>query len=72
MELKPVIIQQSIISDCIAGLRAIDEANKELRERNERRVAAVKVRMGRKYLLHPDNAPKKQAYVTVLAHGAQE
>jgi hypothetical protein len=47
-------------------LRDIDESMSELRERNEARVAALKEQMGRKWVLHPANAPKKQVEQRVL------
>ena len=68
MDLKPVIRSRPIMADELHALRAIDVANSELRGRNEARVAAIKVSMGAKYLLHPDNAPKKVAHKGVLTN----
>jgi hypothetical protein len=48
------------------ALRTLDAATTEIRERNAQRVAEMKERMGRKYVLHPDNAPKKSKYRKVL------
>lgn len=50
------------VSGRLLLLRAIDEANKELRERNEIRLKAAKEAMGAKYLLHPDNAMSKEKF----------
>lgn len=55
-----------LVSDEILALRAIDQRNAELRARNEARLAAFKVSMGEKYVLHPANAPRKNNYRTVL------
>ena len=50
------------ISVRMQTLMAIDEANKELRQRNESRLAAAKEAMGAKYLLHPDNKMSKEKF----------
>lgn len=50
------------ISVKMMALQAIDEANKELRERNEVRLKAAKEALGTKYLLHPDNAMSKEKF----------
>lgn len=66
MNLTPVTRSFSILSSQLEALRRVDEANTELRERNATRVSAMKISMGRKYLLHPDNAPVKTNYTPVL------
>ena len=55
-----------LVSDELLALRAIDAVNAELRARNEARLAAFKVSMGEKYVLHPANSPQKNKYRTVL------
>lgn len=55
-----------IVSEELTALKLIDDVNAELRARNEIRLAEVKAAMGTKYLLHPDNAPKKNAHHNVL------
>lgn len=47
-------------------LKNVDRETQELRERNEARVAAIKEQMGRKFVLHPDNAPRKLKHKKVL------
>ncbi len=66
MDLKQVYRSRPIMADELHALRTVDELNADLRARNEARVAAIKVSMGAKYLLHPDNAPKKVAHKGVL------
>ena len=51
-----------VVSVRMQTLMAIDEANKELRERNEVRLKAAKEAMGAKYLLHPDNQMSKEKF----------
>lgn len=51
-----------MISSELKALRCVDQATLELRERNAQRVAAMKEEMGRKYLLHPDNAMTKNKF----------
>lgn len=65
MEMK-AIVQRPIVSEELAALREIDVLNAELRARNELRLAEVKIAMGTKYLLHPANAPKRNAHHNVL------
>jgi hypothetical protein len=48
------------------ALRDVDKDTQELRERNEQRVKEIKERMGKKFVLHPDNAPRKNRYKKVL------
>ena len=67
MEMTKVYAAPMLAEEMIA-LRAIDAANAELRARNEARLFEFKESMGTKYLLHPDNAPKRQEYVHVLSH----
>lgn len=43
-------------------LKAIDATNRELRERNEIRLAAAKAAMGRQYLLHPENSMSREKF----------
>jgi hypothetical protein len=55
-----------MISTDFSNLKSVDQATAELRERNEARVAEIKKQMGRKFVLHPDNAPKKTRHKKVL------
>ena len=55
-----------MLSNEFIALRNIDTATQDLRERNAQRVAEAKQRMGVKYVLHPDNAPRKSKYRKVL------
>ena len=61
-------MDNQLTSDEILALRAIDERNAELRARNAERLALAKAALGTKYVLHPDNAPKRQEYKAVLQH----
>lgn len=54
-----------MVSSSIEALQKIDEANKELRERNAQRLAEAKQAMGRKYLLHPENAMSREKYSAI-------
>lgn len=55
-----------MVSDDMLALYKIDAALRELRERNAIRIAAVKSAMGKKWVLHPANAPKRRRVKTVL------
>lgn len=55
-----------MISEEFVAMRAVDQATAELRARNAQRVAEMKAKMGRKFVLHPDNAPRKSKYKKVL------
>ena len=63
---------QAIKSDELIALEEIDKANLLLRTRNAERLAAAKLAMGEKYVLHPANSPTKHAYKAVLQHGKEE
>ena len=66
-EITKVVSQENfLVSDELLALRAIDAVNADLRARNEARLAAFKVSMGEKYVLHPANAPQKNNYRAVL------
>lgn len=54
------------LSPEMKSLREIDNTMAELRERNQARADAMKAEMGRKWVLHPDNAPKKMSNDRVL------
>ncbi len=54
-----------MVSSSIEALQKIDEANKELRERNAQRLAEAKQAMGRKYLLHPEKAMSREKYSAI-------
>ena len=58
----------SMVSDEIVALKCVDAVNADLRARNEQRLYEVKKSMGAKYVLHPDNSPKKNEYKAVLQH----
>lgn len=47
-------------------LKQIDKNTAELRERNAARVVAMKIAMGKKFLLHPDNSPRKRKEKRIL------
>lgn len=55
-----------MISLDFMSLKSVDQATQELRDRNAARVAAIKEQMGRKFVLHPDNAPRKLKHKKVL------
>lgn len=61
-------MEHKLTSDEIFALRTIDQRNAELRARNAERLATAKAALGTKYVLHPDNAPKRQGYKAVLSH----
>ena len=58
--------RHNITSSELLALRSLDERNQELRARNEARILEVKAAMGSKWVLHPSNAPAKQANNRVL------
>lgn len=51
-----------MISNRLKTFMSIDTSNAELRARNEERLKAVKEAMGKKWLLHPDNAMTKDKF----------
>lgn len=55
-----------MVSDEILAMRAMDEQNAELRERNQRRVEEAKLLMGKRWVLHPTNSPKRRKQHSVL------
>jgi hypothetical protein len=55
-----------MVSDEFLAMRSMDKSTQELRERNAARAAEMKERMGRKFVLHPDNAPRKMKNRRVL------
>jgi len=40
-------------------MREIDQETIELRERNQQRAEEAKLKMGKKFVLHPANSPRK-------------
>lgn len=63
-----VTVAHYVKSDELVALEAIDAKNAELRARNAERLAAAKLAMGEKYVLHPAHSPKKNDYKAVLQH----
>jgi hypothetical protein len=53
-------------SDRYQMLHALDQDNLALRARNDVRLAAAKLALGDRYVLHPSHAPVKSAYTPVL------
>lgn len=51
-----------MVGPSLAALQRVDVANTELRLRNEQRLAEKKAEMGRKYLLHPENAMSREKF----------
>ena len=54
-----------MVGPSLKALQAVDAANQELRLRNAERLAAAKEAMGRKYLLHPENAMSREKFVQI-------
>jgi hypothetical protein len=46
----------------MTALKAIDAVNTELRQRNDVRLAEAKLALGKKYLLHPENAMSREKF----------
>lgn len=59
--------QHNLTAPQLQALRELDARNAELRDRNAKRLADFKEMMGTRWVLHPDNAPKKVAYRPVLS-----
>ena len=55
-----------MVSDEMKALQNTDQKTLELRARNEARVAVIKASMGSKFVLHPDNSPKKVVAKRIL------
>lgn len=51
-----------MISNRLKTYMTIDAANVELRARNEERLKAAKEAMGKKWLLHPENAMSREKF----------
>jgi hypothetical protein len=51
-----------MISNELKSLNAVDQATAELRERNAIRLQEAKDKLGKKYLLHPDNAMSREKF----------
>ena len=54
------------ISEEFAALKVISDGTEELRKRNLERVQAMKMAMGKKFVLHPDNSPRRKKEKKVL------
>lgn len=54
-----------MVGPSLEALKRIDVANAELAARNAERLAAAKQAMGRKYLLHPENAMSREKFVQI-------
>ena len=52
----------------LIDMKLDNEELREIRARNEARVAIAKASMGTKWVLHPANAPKKIPQVPVLVN----
>ena len=55
-----------MLSSDFTAMRQLDVATRELQERNAARVAAFKLAMGKKFVLHPANAPKRKRVKSIL------
>lgn len=51
-----------MVSERIDALMTLDEFNKDLLDRNAERLRKMKEQMGKKYVLHPDNAMTKEKF----------
>ena len=51
-----------MVSSALNALMKIDQSNRELIERNAQRLQEAKEKMGRKYLLHPENAMSREKF----------
>ena len=54
------------ISEEMQALKQISSATDELRKRNLERAQAMKMAMGKKFVLHPDNSPRRKKEKKVL------
>lgn len=67
MDVSQVVPRHDITSSGLKALRELDAKNAELRARNEMRIEQFKLSMGKRWVLHTDNAPEKTAYKAVLS-----